>query len=202
MTKDQDRKMSGQPPRDYAAEYARRIARGLDKGLSRSQARGHPKASEASPPSRRPPKPIPDEKLQRALRALRQEKNLAKAAKSAGVSTERLRHTAVGKGAITKQGRRWIVRPDLPRRVPVYSRRRQIEITVGDLEMASLAGRYWHEVGRFSTTNDRSFLEPFVGQAVTDIHGKSHPLETNPNALYRLLSAGGETFEQVYRIVV
>jgi hypothetical protein len=56
--------------------------------------------------------------------------------------------------------------------MPLYSRRRQIEITVGDLETASLIGRYMSAVARFSETNDRSLLEPFAGQAVTEIRGK------------------------------
>jgi len=188
--------------RDYKAEYARRIARALSKGLSRSQGRGHPKASEALASAKRPPKPISDEKLQRALRVLRQEKNLAAAAKSVGVSPERLKHAAANKGAITKKGRRWVVRPDLPRRMPLYSRGREIAIVVGDHEAASLIGRYMSAVGRFLTTNDRALLQPFAGQSATDIAGKAHTFETNPNALYRLASAGSDSFEQVYRVVV
>jgi hypothetical protein len=152
--------------------------------------------------SKRSPKPLSDEKLQLALRILRQEKNLATAAKSAGVSPERLKHGAANKGAIIKKGRRWIVRPDLPRRMPLYSRRRQIEITVGDLETASLVGRYMSAVGQFLTTNNRALLMPFTGQSAADVKGKTHPFETNPNSIYRLATAGGDVFEQVYRIIV
>jgi hypothetical protein len=57
-------------------------------------------------------------------------------------------------------------------------------------------------VGNFRATNDRDFIKPFVGQSVSDISGRRHPFETNPNILYRLASVGGETFEQVYRVVV
>jgi hypothetical protein len=137
-----------------------------------------------------------------ALRTLRQEKNLATAAKSAGVSPERLKHAAANKGAIIKKGRRWIVRPDLPRRMPLYSRGREIAIIVGDLDTASLIGSYMSAVGQFLTTNNRAWLMPFVGKSVTDTSGKAHPFESNPNALYRLASAGGDLFEQIYRIVV
>jgi hypothetical protein len=188
--------------RNFAAEYARRIAKALSKGLSRSQGRGHPKATEALVSAKRSPKPLSDEKLQRALRALRQEKNLAKAARSAGVSTERLRHAVVNKGAITKQGRRWIVRPDLPRRMPLYSRGREIAIIVGDLDTASLIGRYMSAIGQFLTANNRALLMPFAGQSATDVKGKAHPFETNPNSIYRLATAGGDLFEQVYRIII
>jgi len=189
-------------PRDYAAEYKRRIARALARGLSRSQGRGHPKAGEVQASPRRPPKPIPDDRLQLAFQILRKEKNLRSAAKAAKVSPERLKHAAANKGSIVKIGRRWGVRPDLPRRMPLYSRGRQLDITVGDSEAASLIGRYMSAVSQFLATNDRALLQPFAGQVVIDIKGKSHPFETNPNALYRLASAGGETFEQVYRIVI
>jgi hypothetical protein len=186
--------------RDYAAEYARRIARWLKKGFSKSQARGHPGPGEAG--LRKRQAAFDDALLQRALRTLRQEKNLAAAAKAARIAPERLRQVAASKGVITKQKRRWIINPDLPRRMPIYSRGRQIVVTVGDFPSASLIGRYMSTVGHFRRTNDVKLLQPFVGQSVADISGKKHPFETNPNTLYRLASAGGETFEQVYRIVV
>ena len=80
--------------RNYAVEYARRIARAVAKGISRSQARGHPKASEAAVSARRPAKPIEDDRLQVALKSLRQEKSLTAAAREAKVSPERLRRYA------------------------------------------------------------------------------------------------------------
>ncbi len=187
--------------RDYAAEYARRIGRWLNKGFSKSQARGHPKPGERGL-VRKTPAPIDDKRLQRALRVLRQDKNISAAAKAAQISPERLRQVAASKGAITKHKRRWIVNPDLPRRMPMYSQGRQIAVIVGDLPSASLIGRYMSAVGNLLKSNDRKWLQPFIGQSVTDISNKTYPFETNPNALYRLASAGGETFEQVYRIVV
>lgn len=189
-----------QKQRDYAAEYARRIARWIKKGFSKSQARGHPGPGESG--LRKRQASLDDGKLQRALRILRQEKSLSAAAKSARIAPERLRRVAASKGAIIPQKRRWIINPDLPRRMPLYSRSRQIVVTVGDFPSASLIGRYMSAVGNFRKSNDISLLQPFVGQSVTDISGKKHPFETNPNTLYRLASAGGETFEQVYRIVI
>ncbi len=187
--------------RDYAAEYVRRIARASQRGLTRSQARGHPRPGETPVSKRKPPKPIEDDRLQQALRTLRQEKSLAAAAKAARVSPERLKHVAQSKGAIKKEGRRWIVDPALPRRMPLFSRRRAIEVIVSG-EDASKVGAYMDAVGKFLATNNRDLLKPFVGQSVTDKAAKSHPIETNPNTLYRLAAAGEATFEQVYRIVV
>src|SRR5262249_37894045 len=106
----------GARKRDYATEYARRISRGLAGGLSRSQARGHPKPGESAISLRRGPATLEDDRLQRGLRILRQEKNLRVAARTIGVSPERLKHAAAAKGAIIKERRRWVVNPDLPRR--------------------------------------------------------------------------------------
>jgi hypothetical protein len=185
-------------PRNYAAEYARRISRAAAKGLSRSQARGHPKPGEAS---RKAPKPIADDRLQRALQTLRQEKSLSAAAKAARVSPERLRRLAQSKGAIRKKGRRWIIDPDLPRRMPLFSRGRAITVTVLS-DSASKIGAYMSAVRRFTETNEYELIEPFVGQSAVDTAGKVHPFEIDPNALHRLTTAGEGTFEQVYRLVV
>jgi hypothetical protein len=190
--------------RDYKAEYERRIARALAKGLSRSQGRGHPKPTEATI---RPTKTLAEfgeALLQRGLSVLRQEKSLGKAAKAAHISPERLKHAALQRGAIEKRGRRWIVNPRLPRRMLLYSsgHPRPLVVTVGDFDTASLIGRYMAAVNTFLRSNDRNLLTPFVGQPVRDVNGTRHLFETNRNTLYRIASAGGETFEQVYRIVV
>lgn len=187
--------------RDYATEYARRIARAISRGWSRSQARGHPKVQEATVSSRNR-RPLDDDKLQRGLKALRQTKNIKAAAREAHVSPERLRRVAKSRGAIKKQGRRWIVNPALPRRMALYSRGRQIVVTVEDLDAASQIGRYTNAVRYFLRSNDRKWLSQFVRQHVTDVSGNKHPFETDPNALYRLASGGDEPFEKIYRIVV
>jgi hypothetical protein len=188
--------------RNYAAEYARRIQRALAQGFTRTQARGHAKAGEAAISNRRSPKPLDDTRLQRALKELRQTKSLSGAAKAARMSPERLRAAAISKGAIEKQGRRWAVRHDLPRKVLIYSDGREFTPVVGDFDQASLAGKYIDAVGDFWTTANPSHLENFIGKSVTDISGRVHPLETNANALFRLRKLTRTSFEEVYRIVV
>jgi len=188
--------------RDYAAEYRRRIRRAQAQGLSRSQARGHPKATERLASAKRQPKPISDKRLQRALIVLRQDGRLREAAKAINVSPERLRAYAKSTGAIEKKGRRWVVNPKLPRRMLIYSRQKPIRIIVVDKDSASLVGRYMSAVGEFLGHPDIELLQPFVGKSVTDILGKRHPFEVDENWLYRLSSAGGESFESVYRIII
>lgn len=173
------------PPRDYRAEYTRRVERGLAKGLSRSQARGHPKAQEQNV---RIPRPINDDDFQISLRELRSGKTLREVARLIHVSPERLRNQAAIRGAIIRQGRRWVVRDDLPRRMLIYSRGESFAITVGDFAEASMVGRYMAAVSKFLETNDPKPLEAFTKQSVRDRKGNTHlrPIPTFSIASHRV----------------
>jgi hypothetical protein len=187
--------------RDYRAEYARRIARGRAKGLSRSQARGHPLAGQALA-SQPEAEPAYSRQLEAGYRAIKDGKSLIAAAKEVHVSPERLRRYLRGQGIAERRGTRWVALPDTrSRRVLMYSNGRARTVTV-DLEEARYVGAYMSAVSRFLRTNDRAHLTWFEGLGVTDVRGAFHPLETDPNTLYRLAHTGDETFEQVYRIVV
>jgi hypothetical protein len=188
--------------RDFRAEYARRIARGAAKGVSRGQARGHPKPTEAGIGTKHVAKPVEDDRLQLALKVLRQEKSLTAAAREAKISSERLRRYATDKSIIERRGRRWIVRRELPRRTLLFSAGKTLQVVVGDFASASKVGRFMSAVSAFLRTNNLAGLRPFEGASVADISGKSHPFETRPNALYRLASAHDQSFEHIYRIVI
>jgi len=190
------------PQRDYKAEYRRRIASGTAKGISRSQARGHPKLREAAVSTKRPPKAIADDRLQLALKVLRQEKSLSAAAKAAKIAPERLRHFATERDIIERQGRRWVVRHQLPRRMLLFSDGKALPIIVGDFDSASKVGRFMSAVGEFLRTNKPAVLREFESVSVPDVAGKVHVFETRPNALYRLASAHDQGFEHIYRIVI
>jgi hypothetical protein len=188
--------------RNYRAEYARRIARAFAKGLSKSQARGHPKPTEAVVGPKRATKPVEDDRLQVALKVLRQEKSLTAAAREAKISPERLRHYATDKNIIERRGRRWMVRQELPRRMLLFSDGRALQVVVGDFASASKVGSFMSAVSAFLRTNNPAGLREFEGMSVADISGKTHVFETRPNALYRLASAHDQSFEHIYRIVI
>jgi hypothetical protein len=133
---------------------------------------------------------------------LRQEKSLSAAAKAAKVSPERLRYYATQRDFIERQGRRWIVRPQLPRRMLVFSDGRPVLVVVGDFASASKIGRFMSAVSHFLRTNNPTGLREFEGASVTDVSGRTYPFETRPNALYRIASAHDQSFEHIYRIVV
>ena len=186
------------PKRDYRAEYARRVERGIARGLSRSQARGHPKAREKNI---RKSRPIDDAAFQISLKALRSGASLAQAAGEIHVSPERLRNQARELGIIKRRGRRWIVRSTIPRRMLIYSNGEAKPIVLGTFRHASKAGRYMSAVRKFLQRNNPAALKPFIGKSVTDINGKAHVFETDPNTLYRLDASGTQSFEEIYRYI-
>lgn len=184
--------------RDYKAEYERRIASAAKRGLSRSQARGHAKASES--PVR--PKPVQsDERLEAALKLLRQTGNQGRAAKEVGVSAERFRRFLRSNSLAERQGKQWRVTDNRSRRMTVITGGEAIELTLRDFEQASLNGRHLSAVRAFIRTNEIDLLDSFQGQSVIDGAGQAHPLETDPNELYRLAAAGGEVFHEIYRLI-
>jgi hypothetical protein len=186
--------------RNFQTEYQRRIARGLARGLTRSQARGHPGVGQPHAKPRFTP-PRYNAKLERGLRSVREGKTLQQASKSAHVAPERLRNYMIQTGVAEKQGRRWTVGPDLrPRDILVFSRGRGEIITVAGYDQAAEIGLYMQTVKEAMDSGNQSLLDPFVGKAVRDVHGRRHPYETNLNVLYRLHEQGGPTFEQVYNI--
>jgi hypothetical protein len=184
--------------RDYKAEYQRRIANAAKRGLSRSQARGHARAGET--PVRA--KPVgSDPRLEDALKLLRQTGNQSRAAKDAGVSAERFRRFLRSNALAERQGKTWRITDNRSRRMRVATRGEAVELTLRDFEQASLNGKHQAAIGAFLHTNDADLLAPFVGQSVIDAAGVAHPLETDPNALYRLAAAGGEEFHEIYQLI-
>ena len=185
--------------RDYKAEYQRRLARAAARGLSRSQARGHARAGEAPVRPRATVKT--DGKLEAALKALRRTGMQSTAAKEARVSPERLRRFLRENALADRKGRSWQVTDRRPWRMTVISRREVRNLILSDYDQRSLNGRHLAAVKKFLRSNDIQLLLPFQGQAVTDAKGRPHPLETDPNALHRIASAGSEVFHEVYRLV-
>ncbi len=181
--------------RDYSSEYRARITRGLRLGLSRSAARGHPTTlSRVSY----------DRELELGVKLIREGRSLSAAARTADVSSERLRAYLKASGIATREGRRWVIGEDRrPRVVPIFSRGRRYELTVPNYAESRLAGAYMQTVyGPFLETNDPAVLAEFAGRGVHDRTGRFYPFELRPNELYRLSLAGPEPYEQIYQIVM
>lgn len=190
--------------RDYKAEYARRIARGAARGLSRSQARGHPKATEqpaSLKASALQPKIKTDPVLETAVLAMNRGDSLTRAAREAHVSPERLRRYLVSKNLASKQGTRWALADNRPRRVPMIEGAKTKAVTVPGFDEASRVGKYHNAIGDFLRSQDLSALEAFQGQGVNDTAGRFHPFETDPNALIRYALKDEPEFHEIYQII-
>lgn len=185
--------------RDYKTEYQRRIARAAARGLSRSQGRGHARAGEAAirPRVERDP-----ERLEAALRALRQTGKLGATARFAGVSAERLRRYLRERSLAERRGREWVFTDQRLREMTVISRGVIRHRMLVGFEAASANGQHLAAVRQFLASGKVELLAPFVGRSVTDAKGRLHPFETDPNTLYRLAAAGSEVFHDVYRLIV
>lgn len=185
--------------RDYKAEYARRIQRGIKRGLSRSQARGHPTRKE---PQLRKPKtrPLTEKQLETAVKALRVGKSQKAAAKAARVSVERLRRFIYENNIAKREGSRWVMVDNRPRRVPTIYRGQFKAVTVQGFAEASLAGQYHNAVGHFVRTNEIDLIEPFEGQGLTDLKGRFFEFETDPNELHRYAAMDNPAFHEIYKI--
>jgi uncharacterized protein YoaH (UPF0181 family) len=183
--------------RDFGAEYQARIARGLASGKSKSQARGHARAKDLPADSnmayvdRRSP-------LEKALKLMRQGFSQKEAAKSVGVSAEKLRRYQQQNTTSRREGRRWIIFDARPVTVLMATRGKLHDVTVSR-DAASDIGRHWVAVNKFLESNDASHLAPFVGLGLRDTRSKLWPFETRPNVLRKLDSAGELSFVDIYR---
>lgn len=185
--------------RNYKAEYQRRLKRAAARGLSRSQARGHARAGES--PIRGNRVISTDERLEAALKLLRNVNKQGLAAKTAGVSPERFRRFLRENSLAKREGRSWVITDSRPYQMTVISEGEVKNLTFDDFKQRSVNGRYLAAVQQFLRSPDIDLLRPFEGRSVIDAKGRPHPFETNPNTLYRLASAGSEVFHEVYRLI-
>lgn len=175
--------------------YRQRIERALARGLSRSAARGHAKLGEATASGRLAKA---DPRLTEGFAMIADGRSLSAAAKQLRISRERLRRSLSERGDYVRQGRRHVFVPRVSNDLPLYSDGNSIRVLVDDEEAARL-GAFMSAVGKFWRSNITDHLAPFVSHGVTDLRGKFHPFETDPEALYVLRAKGRPEFHQIYR---
>jgi len=168
--------------------------------LSEAQARGHPKLGEplASSPKA---KPKADAKVRAAINAMHGGSSMTTAARDAHMSPRRLSTFIKAHKVARLQGRRWIMTDRLMRQVPVINNGSTKTIIVGTFDEASVVGTYHTAVGHFVLTGALEIVAAFNGKAVNDHKGKSHALETHPNALFRYAAKDEPQFLEIYQII-
>ena len=183
--------------RDYRAEYRRRLERGAERGITRSQARGHARNGETPASGKNA---SPDKRLRAAVRRFLKTGHLEASAKTEHVSAERLRRELYAQRHAERDGRRL---RRLRREMDVPTRGRIRTLKLG-FPAASRAGEFLNVVQAFrrEPATTQPLLAVFHGQGVTDLSGKFHPFETDPNTLYELALHEGGPFEHVYRLVI
>lgn len=175
--------------------YRRRIERALAKGLSKSAARGHAKIGESTASGSAVKS---DSRLAEGFARVAGGESLTATARILRISRERLRRSIAERGDYVRQGKRYTFRPSVENDFPLYSNRQSIRVRVDD-ENATRLGTYMAAVGKFLGSGHLHVLEPHISQGVTDVRGKYHPFETDPEALYELRAKGRPQFHQIYR---
>ena len=185
--------------RDYVAEYRRRIERGSKRGWSRSKARGHGKKAKRQSQASSLAYGIQYEKALKALRVL---KNQRIAAESNGLSPRQFRKFLREKRlAIFRKGK-WQFTDRRIREIVAITTEGERKFKARGFNASSWAMSHRAAVKKFLSDPDPTLLKPFEGKSIKDILGREHHLETRPNVLHRLLAAGTESYEEIYRLTI
>ncbi len=186
--------------RDYKEEYRRRLAQGRARGMSRAQSRGHPRKGE---PHLSSPEALPksDTKVELAIKLMRDGSSMTNAAKHVRISPKRLSRFIKAHQLAKFEKRNWSWRDQRKRRVPIIVEGRQRPIIVEGFEPASRVGKYYNAVHRYLDSNDPVHLEPFIGENVEDVRGRSYEFETDGNTLYRFADRDEPAFHEIYKVV-
>lgn len=152
---------------------------------------------------RRPNKPRiqSDERLETALRYLREGRSQKRAAEIGMVSVARFRRFLHRNKLAKFKNRRWRITDRRKRQVAGVFRTGEEVIEVSGFSPASLIMRHRATVQHFLDSNDVAVLTPFEGLTVTDTSKQKHVLETRPNVLLRLANAGSDAEMKIYRLI-
>ena len=138
--------------------------------------------------------------MAQAVARLHKGSSLSQSAADSGVSAERLRKFIRDNHIATRRRGKWKVNiRKINWEVLLYTRGRADLIQLNDPEQVSLATSFMASVRYFKDRQDKSAIEKYRGKSVRDLRGKDHPLETNPNTLYRLASTTVERPDKFYR---
>jgi hypothetical protein len=73
-------------------------------------------------------------------------------------------------------------------------------LAVRGYKEARLVGEHHNAVDQFVRTNDIDFIKAFKGRSVRAVSGRRYVLETDPNALHRIVAMDTPPFHEIYEI--
>jgi hypothetical protein len=142
-----------------------------------------------------------DDRLETALKYLREGRSQKRAAEIGMVSVGRFRRFLHRNKLAKFRAGRWRISDRRVRQVAVISEASEKIITVRGFSPASLAMRHRAAFNTFIDSNDVAVLAPFEGLTVTDITKQKYPLETRPNVLLRMANTGSDAEMKIYRLI-
>jgi hypothetical protein len=133
--------------RDTKREYQARLAYGKASGKSRAQSRGHARAQDL--PVGATAEPIDaNNPLEKALKLMKQGTSQKQAAKTVGISTEKLRRYQKQNTVSVRQGRRWVISDSRPVSM-VMATRGKIRTVTLSRDAGGDIGRHWVAINNF-----------------------------------------------------
>lgn len=170
----------------------RRAKRGQTPSEQRRRAPPHRK-TDAGPTPVRPhrggscAKQIDNRRLQVALAVLREGKSAADAAREIGVPPEALRNYLTRTKLAKRRGNQWVISKKAAREWRVPSNGTIVTVVTDNPKTSRFLSAYFNHLQSFAGSNNPRDIGFFRGTSVTDIHGKRHHLETDPNVLRELM---------------
>jgi hypothetical protein len=139
----------------------------------------------------------PSNPLERALALMKKGLSQAGAARTIGVTEQRVARYRKATTTSKRKGRNWVIVDRRPSTMYI-AEKGKISVIAVPHRAKSAIGRYWNDVDQFLTDNDPAHLRPYAGHSVRDINRKKHFFETDPHTLRMLDSIGDISFVEIY----
>lgn len=132
---------------------------------------------------------------------MRQGLTLSAAAKEVGIGPSTVEKHA-GKVLVKRVDGRYRAKPadKISRGLVIYTRGKQVQVTVPDSRTASTIGQYFNAVRQYLNTRDPGPLRKFKNTTIIDDRGKKYPLETRPKKVVEIESSKEDReFFEIYK---
>jgi hypothetical protein len=127
-------------------------------------------------------------------------RSLTATARSLRLLPKDLQKLLTQQGLVHRRGKRWVIKDNRLRRIPVMTDGVIRNLTVRGFDQARLAAEHSQTVKKFVRTNDVTLLKTFAGRTVRAANGRRYALETDPNALHRIAAMDSPPFHEIYEI--